>query len=244
MTIWGKIIGGTAGFALGGPIGGLLGALAGHAVDTYTSDLRQEPSGREVAFTIALIALSAKMAKADGTVSRDEILAFREKVDIPQHDIANVGQLWDLARQTPDGFDGYARQLAQMFPPQSPILDQLMELLFFIARADGDITANEEEYLSHVARILGFDEKGYSRLKLIYGDPNANPYIVLGVDPDATDGDIRDAWIKLARRHHPDQLMAEGLPEEFIRAANERLAAINAAYEDIRVMRAESPSHG
>ncbi|MCE2517607.1 MAG: TerB family tellurite resistance protein, partial [Alphaproteobacteria bacterium] len=116
MTIWGKIIGGTAGFALGGPIGGLLGALAGHAVDTYTADLRDDPSRREVAFTIALIALSAKMAKADGTVSRDEILAFREKVDISSRDIDHVGQLWDLARQTPDGFDGYARQLAQMFP--------------------------------------------------------------------------------------------------------------------------------
>lgn len=242
MTIWGKIIGGTAGFALGGPIGGLLGALAGHAVDTIAVDLRQEPTGHEVAFTIALIALSAKMAKADGTVTRDEILAFREKVDIPQKDIDHVGQLWDLARQTPDGFDGYARQLAGMFPAGSPILDQLMELLFFIARADGDISANEDEYLGHVARILGYSDAGYARLTMMYGDPKANPYHVLGLAQDATDQEIRNTWIELARRHHPDRLMADGLPEEFIRAASERLAVINSAYEAIRNLR-NLPSH-
>jgi DnaJ like chaperone protein len=251
-TIWGKIIGGTAGFALGGPIGGLLGALAGHAVDSYASDSRPDPSGREVAFTIALIALSAKMAKADGIVSRDEILAFRQKVDISAKDIDHVGQLWDLARQTPDGFDGYARQLAEMFPKASPVLDQLMELLFFIAQADGAITPNEEEYLSHVARILGYDAAGYARLKQIHGDPNANPYAILGVDYGDDDTAIRNRWIALVRHHHPDRLMADGLPEEFIRTANERLASINAAYEEIRTLRdsrkgsaqLEEPPHG
>jgi DnaJ like chaperone protein len=240
MSIWGKIIGGTAGFALGGPIGGLLGALAGHAVDTYTEDRREGLPEREVAFTIALIALSAKMAKADGVVTRDEILAFREKVDIPQKDIDNVSRLWDLARQTPDGFDGYARQAAGMFPKGSPVLDQMMELLFFIARADRQISPIEEEYLGHVARILGYDDTEFNRLKLVYGDPEANPYDVLGVTPDAEDAAIRQAWITMARDHHPDRLMAEGLPEEFIRAANERLAAINQAYEDIKIIRAET----
>jgi DnaJ like chaperone protein len=238
MNIWGKIIGGTAGFALGGPIGGLLGALAGHAVDTYTEDRRDDQLGREVAFTIALIALSAKMAKADGVVTRDEILAFREKVDIPSKDLDNVSRLWDLARQTPDGFDGYARQVAGMFPKGSPVLDQMMELLFFIARADGGISSLEEEYLGHVARILGYDDVEFTQLKLVYGDPEANPYDVLGVDLSADNASIRQAWIAMARNHHPDRLMAEGLPEEFLRAANERLATINQAYEDIKTIRA------
>ena len=237
MSIWGKIIGGAAGFALGGPIGGLLGAIAGHAVDSYVAETQPDPIGREVAFTIALIALSAKMAKADGTVTRDEILAFRQKVDISQKDIGHVSRLWDLARQTPDGFDGYAKQLAKMFPPASPILDQLMELLFFIARADGDITETETSYLSHVAGILGYDTAGFERLCLIYGGPEASPYQVLGVSPDDDDRSIRQAWINLAKDHHPDQLTAAGLPEEFIRAANERLAKINTAYEDISRLR-------
>ena len=243
MSIWGKIIGGAAGFALGGPIGGLLGALAGHAVDHYVAETQPDPAGKEVAFTIALIALSAKMAKADGTVTRDEILAFRQKVDIPQKEIDHVSRLWDLARQTPDGFDGYAQQLAKMFTPASPILDQLMELLFFIARADGSITDVETTYLHHIARILGYDKAGFERLCLIYGDPDASPYHVLGVHPDDHDQTIRQAWINLARSHHPDQLMAAGLPEEFIRAANERLAKINTAYEEITRQRQEA-AHG
>ena len=241
MNIWGKIIGGAAGFALGGPIGGLVGAIAGHAVDSavdsYVTETQPDPQGREVAFTIALIALSAKMAKADGAVTRNEILAFRQKVDIPSGDITHVSRLWDLARQTPDGFDGYAKQLAKMFPPASPILDQLMELLFFIARADGDITEREEDYLRQVSIILGFDDAGFERLCLIHGKAENNPYQVLGVHPDDDDQSIRQAWITLAKDHHPDQLTAAGLPEEFIRAANERLAKINTAYEDITRLR-------
>lgn len=233
MSIWGKIIGGAAGFALGGPIGGLVGALAGHAVDHYVAEPSPDPSGHEVAFTIALVALAAKMAKVDGVVSKDEILAFRQKVDIPVKDLDNVSRLWDLARQTPDGFDGYARQLAGMFPPASPIFDQLMELLFFIARADGSVTEIEKTYLSHVARILGYDEIGFEKLCLVYGDPLASPYHILGAQPEDNDQTIRNAWLELARSHHPDKLMAAGLPEEFIRAATERLTKINAAYENI-----------
>ena len=241
MSIWGKIIGGAAGFAIGGPIGGLLGAIAGHAVDSYVAETQSDPAaGREVAFTIALIALSAKMAKADGTVTRDEILAFRQKVDISQKDIDHVSRLWDLARQTPDGFDGYARQLAKMFPPASPILDQLMELLFFIAQADGDITETETNYLSQVAGILGYNASGFERLCLMCSNPEASPYHVLGVSPEDDDQSIRQSWINLAKDHHPDQLTAAGLPEEFIRAANERLAKINAAYEDITQLRQNS----
>jgi len=240
MNIWGKIIGGTAGFAFGGPIGGLIGALAGHAVDSYTENKSDDRQSREVAFTIALIALSAKMAKANGVVTRDEILAFREKVDIPRQDIEQVGRLWDLAKQTPDGFDGYAKQVAGMFPKDSPVLEQLIELLYFIARADGEISPEQEEYLDHVTRIFGYSQDEKLRLKLIYGDQEANPYHVLGIAIDADDAAIRQAWIAKARDHHPDRLMAEGLPEEFIRAANERLASINKAYEDIRIMRMET----
>lgn len=241
MSIWGKIIGGTAGFALGGPIGALIGTLAGHAVDTYSvRSGSEQDNAREVAFTIALIALSAKMAKADGTVTRDEILAFREKVEIPPEEIENVGRLWDLARTTPEGFAGYATQVAQMFKPGSPVLDQLMGLLFHIARADGELIPNEEMYLAEVASILGYDEKGFERLTMFYGDNAGNPYRILGLDPDCADGAIRPAWIALARENHPDRLLAEGLPEEFIRAATDRLAEINRAYDTIRAQRSLS----
>ena len=133
MSIWGIIIGGAAGFALGGPIGGLLGAVAGHAVESKFNPSRPDPQAtKRIAFTVAVIALSAKMAKADGVVSRDEIAAFRQRVHIPQSEIKQVGKFWDLARQTPDGFEDYAAQVAKLFEPRDPVLEQLLDLLFLL----------------------------------------------------------------------------------------------------------------
>ena len=158
MSIWGIIIGGTAGFALGGPIGGLLGAVAGHAVEKRLGPASPDSqTTKRVAFTVAVIALSAKMAKADGIVSRDEIAAFRERVHIPRSEVRQVGKFWDLARQTPAGYEDYASQVAHLFPTKAPILEQLLDLLFHIAKSDGDITAPEKDYLHSVARIFGFD---------------------------------------------------------------------------------------
>lgn len=247
MSIWGKIIGGAAGFALGGPIGALLGAVAGHAVDTLHEQVqaRQDSTTRSIAFTIALIALSAKMAKADGTVSRKEIEAFRDKVDIPPGEMASVGRIWDLARQTTDGFESYARQLASLFPAGGPVLEQLLAMLFHIARVDGTITSAEQAYLERVAELLGFDAAAFDRLQHLYGDPESSPYTVLGVEAGIPDRELRKAWLGLVRNYHPDKLMAEGLPEEFIRSASEKIATINAAYDQIMTLRmASRPTSG
>ena len=158
MSIWGVIIGGTAGFALGGPIGGLLGAVAGHAVQkTLAPSSGDAQSTKRVAFTVAVIALSAKMAKADGIVSRNEINAFRERVHIPKSEVKQVGKFWDLARQTPAGFEDYARQVSQLFVAKAPVLEQLLDLLFHIAKSDGNITTPEQTYLHTVATIFGFN---------------------------------------------------------------------------------------
>ena len=237
MNIWGKIIGGAAGFALGGPIGAIVGTIAGHAVDRYAEDSHVR---RQAAFTIALIALSAKMAKADGIVTRDEILAFREKVDIAPNDLESVGNLWDLARETPEGYSAYAKQVARMFAPASAVLEQLMALLFHIARADGTVSTEEYTYLEHVAEILGFDADGFTRLVHIHGDETVSPYRLLGLEPDCSDAELRQRWLALNRDHHPDRLMAAGLPREFIRAATERLAAINEAYHTLKQQRGQA----
>lgn len=231
MTIWGLIIGGLAGFAIGGPIGGLLGAAAGHLAERKIRPPIDPEMTKQVAFTVAVIALSAKMAKIDGHVSRSEIAAFRRKVHIPSKDVERVGHFWDLARQTPDGFEAYARQTVSLFGVKAPILEQLLELLFYIARADGDISAPECAYLQTVADIFGYDEAEFDRFVSLYGKTGASPWQVLGIAQDAHVDDIRTAWKHLVRTHHPDRLIADGMPDEFVSAATERLAVINDAYK-------------
>ncbi len=169
------IIGGAAGAAIGGPIGGLLGAAAGIAVErgfvtpALTANTEKDAS-RGVAFTVAVIALSAKMAKADGMVTRDEISAFRERVHIPPSEVPQVGRFWDLARQTKEGYEGYATQVARMFSPRAPVLEQLLDLLFHIAGSDGSLTAPEIEYLARVSEIFGFTEEDFHRWLALHGD--------------------------------------------------------------------------
>ena len=234
MSIWGVIIGGSAGFALGGPIGGLLGAMAGHAVESKLSPSGPDPHATtRIAFTVAVIALSAKMAKADGVVTHNEITAFRARVHIPPAEVRQVGQFWDLARQTPDGFEDYANQVARLFVPRAPVLEQLLDLLFHIAQSDGDITSPELSYLAKVADIFGFKEADFDRLLALHQSNGPSPYEVLGVQHDIDDQTLRNHWKRLVRTHHPDKLIADGMPEEFIAAANDRLKKINAAYDVI-----------
>lgn len=239
MSIWGKIIGGAAGLALGGPLGALVGAAAGHAVDRMTDPpdegpIDEEAATRKVAFTIGVIALSAKMAKADGVVTRDEIAAFREVFRVPPDETRNVGRVWDLARKDVAGFEAYAQQIAKLFNPGSPVLEELLGSLLHIAKADGVVHVNEIAYLERVAGIFGFDQLAFQRLMSVYGAGPANdPYGVLGVEPATSDAEVKATYRRLIRENHPDRLIAEGMPEEFVRQATEKMAAINAAYDDV-----------
>jgi DnaJ like chaperone protein len=138
-----------------------------------------------------------------------------------------------LARQTPDGFEDYAKQVARLFVPRAPVLEQLLDLLFHIAKSDGDITGPELSYLTTVATIFGFDEADFDRLLALHQSNGPSPYEILGVNSDIDDQALRQHWKHLARTHHPDTLTADGMPKEFIAAANDRLAKINAAYDAI-----------
>jgi DnaJ like chaperone protein len=252
MSIWGKILGGAAGFAIGGPIGALLGAVAGHAVDsmrdgtvgeggaeTALGDSRKEADDgrdatKQIAFTIAVIVLGAKMAKSDGHVTRSEIDAFKEVFRIPQHEMRNVGWLFDRARRDPHGFEPYARQIAGMFPAHSPVLEELLDGLFHIAKAEGGVKPGELDFLRQVATIFGFSEQEFERIRASQTGPNgADPYEILGVRRDMEDAAIKAAYRRLIRETHPDRLVAEGMPKEFIELANEKMATINAAYDRI-----------
>ena len=246
MSVLGKIIGGTAGLALGGPIGALLGVIAGHAVDTARTErgsTRSQQPEKQVAFTIAVIALGAKLAKADGVVTDDEIRAFRKVFRVPQSEVKNVGRVFNLARRHAHGYEPYARQIAGMFHGHPTVLEDLLWCLFTIAQADGTVSEKELDYLRNVAIIFGFDEDDFTRIQAEFTGPGAaDPFQILGVDRTASDDQIKAAHRKLVRENHPDRLIAQGLPEEFVSVANEKLAAINAANDRIRELRRASGS--
>ena len=244
MSIWGKIIGGVAGFALGGPLGALLGAIAGHAADRrieqaepppeddYTLDDRS--ATRQIAFTIAVVVLGAKMAKSDGVVSRAEVAAFKEVFQVPPHELKNVARLFDQAKDDPAGFEPYAKQIARMFRKDHPVLEELLDGLFHIAKADGNVHQAEIVFLRNVAGIFGLDEADFARIREGHlGPDKADPYTILGTNRMASNEEIKAAWRKLVRDTHPDKLMAQGLPPEFVELANEKLATINAAYDKV-----------
>lgn len=242
MSIWGKIVGGAAGFALGGPLGAVLGVVAGHAVDSMRESMGEMPSTdtrddatKNVAFTIGVIVLGAKMAKADGVVTKEEIAAFKQVFHIPESEMKNVGRIFDQARKDARGYEPYARQLAGMFRDNPAVLEELLNGLFHIARADGKVSEAETAYLEDLARIFGLEASQWDRLRAANtGEPENHPYNILGVDPSASDDEIKAAHRKLVRENHPDRLVAQGMPEEFVETANDKLAAINAAYDKIK----------
>jgi DnaJ like chaperone protein len=252
MHIWGKIVGGSAGLAIGGPIGALLGVIAGHAVDHYVladavssetapatrRDPQDHPGLREIAFTIGVIALGAKMARVDGEVTGDEVEAFRSFFHVPPDEERNVERFFDLAKRDAAGFEPYARQVAALFPDAPEVLENVLEGLFDIAKADGKVGPEEAEYLAKVASIFGLSASRFERARAAaVGDVECEPCVVLGIDPLATDEQIREAWLRQVRANHPDRLMAQGLPEEAIKVANRKLALINDAYDRLRRQR-------
>ena len=237
MSIWGTLGGAAAGLALGGPIGALLGGLAGHIfIDREAARLAEEakPPEEQIAFTVGMIALGAKMAKADGVVTQHEVDAFKRVFQVPEEELANVARLFNLAKQDVAGFEAYARQLAGLFADKPAALEDVLDGLFYITTADGVVHPAEIAFLQEVAAIFGFSDAVFERIRLRYVQPEeGDPYALLGVSRAADNGMVRQAYRALVRKHHPDSMIARGVPPEFIEMANARLAAINAAYERI-----------
>lgn len=216
-----------------------LAALASGESLTEVFDRLRTPPERSVAFAIAVIALGAKMAKADGQVTRDEVVAFREVFQIARKDEAGAARVFDMARTDVAGYQEYARKIAGMFDADSGALCDLMEGLFHIAMADGFYHPGENEFLEEVARIFGQTDAQFKALRARFvPDAPKDPYTVLGVEPGLPLPEIRKVWRKLVRDTHPDAMIARGVPEEAIRLAEKKMIDINRAWDEINTSRA------
>ncbi len=185
-------------------------------------------------FAMALIGLGAKMAKADGHVTNSEILAFSQVFRPTPGAEGALQRAFDLAKQTTLGFEGYAKRLARRFRGHPAVLEDVLDGLFHIAKADGRVTAAEEDYLQEVADIFGFSEREYRRIRLGHvGLPKDDPYLIIGVDPDIDNEDLKRAYRRIAFHNHPDRLLARGAPSEMQKLAVDKMATINAAYREI-----------
>jgi DnaJ like chaperone protein len=254
MSYWGKLVGGMAGFAMGGPFGAVMGAALGHAADTgavprlpgrgffdpanfHPARIAAMFAPREHVFAMSVVALSAKLAKCDGPVNRAEIDAFKRHFRIPENSAREVGRLFDQARDTSENFEPYARQLGESFADNRGVLEDVLAGFFGIARADGLVNQKELDFLARTARGFGLDGAAWERARGGAARVQAtepDPYLELGISRSATDDAIRAAWKQLMRENHPDSLASRGVPAEFIARATEKVARINAAWDRVK----------
>ncbi|MBA3908915.1 MAG: molecular chaperone DjlA [Rhodobacter sp.] len=231
MSIWTRIADALSSLAKGEPLSVVFDRLRGGSA-----------AEQSVGFTIAVLALGAKMAKADGTVTRDEVTAFRRIFTFPEGEEAHAARVFNLARQDVAGFDVYARKIGRLFNPEGRricaddhhVLVDILEALFQIAIADGSYHAGEDAFLGHVADAFGVDEACFRivRSRLVEGAPR-DPYDVLGLKRGATRTEARKAWKALVRDTHPDVMQARGVPPEAMKLAQRRLQLINEAWKEI-----------
>ena len=245
MSIWGRLLGGAAGFALGGPLGAILGVMAGSAFDRRKqknfqySQISQEQ--KQQIFTISFIVLAAKLAKSDGQVTNDEIQAFKEKFNVPKTELDKVGKIFNEAKKDVYGYKQIADQVGLVFSGNKILLEEMLNNLFYIAASDGQISLNEVDLLRSISQSFSFDEKTFQRIfQMNLNNNTSDPYKILDVSREDTDQEIRKKWIDLNKEHHPDNLISKGMPKEFIEQSNKELASINLAYDKIKEIRAKS----
>ena len=253
MSIWGKLIGGGTGLLLGGPLGAVLGLAVGHGVDSIrksdknlleAEDVNSEnPSAqyqdqkKQSAFALGVIVLAAKLSKADGKVTQEEIDTFKKVFEFDIEDQVTIGKIYNEAKLHAEGYEAYAEQLVNVFQNQKELYVELINSLYKIAFSDGYLHENEELMIRNISLIFGMPNGVVDSIKAQYSKQEPfnldREYKVLGLNSSFTDAEIKKRYHNLVKKYHPDYLLSKGLPEEFLKLANEKLSSINQSYEMI-----------
>ena len=239
MAIWGSLIGGMIGFSLGGPFGMLLGSLIGGKISRAKSRAGFSSFAHpQQIFALSLIVLSAKLSKADGQISKEELIAVKDKLKIPENEIDQVGKIFNKAKEESAGYEPYAQQIAQIYSGNINVLEEVINILFYIAEADGNVSNAELKMIEHISQIFGLTEVQFNSIKESRkSSDKLNPYVVLESHPDDTIEIIRKRYLKLSKEHHPDLLMSKGVPQEVIDESKAKMRAINSAWDQVQKLK-------
>lgn len=239
MSIWGSLLGGVIGFSLGGPFGALLGSFLGGKISNISSSntFGNQQNSQQI-FALSLIILSAKLSKADGRVSKEELIAVKEKLQIPDSEIDQVAKIFNKAKDESTGYEPYAKQISEIFKGNQNVLEEVINILFYIAEADGHVSNEEESMIANIAFIFGLSQNQYESIKETRkSSDKLNPYIVLESQPTDDLKSIRKKYIKLSKEHHPDLLISKGVPIEVINESKNKMRAINSAWDQIQKLK-------
>ena len=239
MSIWGSLLGGVIGFSFGGPFGALLGSFLGGKISGLNSSktIGNQQNSQEV-FALSLIILSAKLSKADGHVSKEELIAVKDKLQIPDSEIDQVAKIFNKAKDESTGYEPYAKQIAEIFRDNINVLEEVINILFYIAEADGHVSNDEETMIANIAYIFGLSQKQYQSIKESRKTSDKlNPYIVLESQPTDDLKTIRKNYIRLSKEHHPDLLISKGVPVEVINESKNKMRSINAAWDQVQKLK-------
>ena len=238
MSIWGNLVGGFIGFSFAGPIGALIGSIIGGKISSARrGGFQQNVAQFQQIFAISLVILTAKLAKADGQVSKEELIAIKEKLKIPDHEIDQVGKIFNKAKEDSLGYEPYAKQIAQIYQNKPAVLDEVINILFYIAESDGKVSNSELAMIKNIAQIFNLTDIQFEGIKESRkGSDKLNPYIVLGCTSNDDFATIRKRYLQLSKEHHPDALISKGVPKEVIEESKKKMRAINSAFDKIEKM--------
>ena len=239
MAIWGSLIGGMIGLSLGGPFGMLLGSLIGGKISRAKSRTGFGAFAQpQQIFALSLIVLSAKLSKADGQVSKEELLAVKDKLRIPDSELDQVGKIFNKAKEESTGYEQYAQQISQIYKGNINVLEEVINILFYIAEADGNVSEDELKMIQDISQIFGLTEIQFNSIKESRkSSDKLNPYIVLESKPNDEIEIIRKRYLKLSKEHHPDLLMSKGVPQEVIDESKAKMRAINSAWDQVQKLK-------